>query len=191
MAGNNIYVKGSYIDIHDNEVVNLSVSGADVKVDKVNQEKNTANVEERRTPKKLTDAQQQLLTLLEALIAKGDWRQPASVESIGKMMRTVLNVDGTALTAEEVALSERLWSLLETRRGGDALRVTWQNLIGYFDEQQFFHPHIQGSPSLSKLFFGTTDGYTNIDKGRPGKSGMLNDFKAVLPLLDKYCPQKT
>ena len=191
MAGNNIYVQGSYIDIHDNEVVNLSVSGADVKVDKVNQEKKAADVQEKREPKKLTDTQQQLLAQLEALIAKGDWRQPASVESIGRMMRTVLNVDDAALTAEEVALSERLWSLLETRRGGDALRVTWQNLVGYFDEQQFFHPHIQGSPSLSKLFFGNADGYTNIDKGRPGKSGMLNDFKAVLPLLDKYRPQKT
>ena len=191
MAGNNIYVQGSYIDIHDNEVVNLSVSGADVKVDKVNQEKKAADVQEKHEPKKLTDTQQQLLTQLETLIAKGDWRQPASVESIGKMMRTVLNVDGAVLTAEEAALSERLWSLFETRRGGDALRVTWQNLIGYFDEQHFFHPHIQGSPSLNKLFFGTTDGYTNIDKGRPGKSSMLKDFKAVLPLLDKFCPQRT
>lgn len=191
MAGNNIYVQGSYIDIHDNEVVNLSVSGADVKVDKVNQEKKAADVQEKHEPKKLTDTQQQLLTQLETLIAKGDWREPASVESIVRMMRMVLNVDGAVLTAEETALSERLWSLFETRRGGDALRVTWQNLIGYFDEQHFFHPHIQGSPSLNKLFFGTTDGYTNIDKGRPGKSSMLKDFKAVLPLLDKFCPQRT
>lgn len=191
MAGNNIYVQGSYIDIHDNEVVNLSVSGADVKVDKVNQEKKAADVQEKHEPKKLTDTQQQLLTQLETLIAKGDWREPASVESIVRMMRMVLNVDGAVLTAEEAALSERLWSLFETRRGGDALRVTWQNLIGYFDEQHFFHPHIQGSPSLNKLFFGTTDGYTNIDKGRPGKSSMLKDFKAVLPLLDKFCPQRT
>ena len=32
MAGNNIYVQGSYIDIHDNEVVNLSVDKAQVRV---------------------------------------------------------------------------------------------------------------------------------------------------------------
>jgi hypothetical protein len=32
MAGNNIYVQGSYIDIHDNEVVNLSVDKAQVHV---------------------------------------------------------------------------------------------------------------------------------------------------------------
>ena len=32
MAGNNIYVQGSYIDVHDNEVVNLSVDKAQVKL---------------------------------------------------------------------------------------------------------------------------------------------------------------
>jgi hypothetical protein len=32
MAGNNIYVQGSYIDIHDNEVVNLSVDKGEVHV---------------------------------------------------------------------------------------------------------------------------------------------------------------
>ena len=32
MAGNNIYVQGSYVDIHDNEVVNLSVDKAQVRV---------------------------------------------------------------------------------------------------------------------------------------------------------------
>jgi hypothetical protein len=33
MAGNNIYVQGSYIDIHDNQVVNLSVDKGEVHVD--------------------------------------------------------------------------------------------------------------------------------------------------------------
>jgi len=32
MAGNNIYVQGSYIDVHDNEVVNLSVDKGEVHV---------------------------------------------------------------------------------------------------------------------------------------------------------------
>ena len=32
MAGNNSYVQGSYVDIHDNEVVNLSVDKAQVRV---------------------------------------------------------------------------------------------------------------------------------------------------------------
>ena len=32
MAGNNIYVQGSYVDIHDNEVVNRSVDKAQVRV---------------------------------------------------------------------------------------------------------------------------------------------------------------
>ena len=33
MAGNNIYVQGSYIDVHDNEVVNLSVDKAKVRLE--------------------------------------------------------------------------------------------------------------------------------------------------------------
>ena len=33
MAGNNIYVQGSYIDVHDNGVVNLSIDKAHVSVD--------------------------------------------------------------------------------------------------------------------------------------------------------------
>ena len=36
MAGNNIYVQGSYIDIHDNKVVNLSVDKGEVHVDQTN-----------------------------------------------------------------------------------------------------------------------------------------------------------
>ena len=33
MAGNNVYVQGSYVDVHDNEVVNLSIDKAgEVKV---------------------------------------------------------------------------------------------------------------------------------------------------------------
>lgn len=32
MAGNKVYVQGSYIDVHDNEVVNLSVDKAEVRM---------------------------------------------------------------------------------------------------------------------------------------------------------------
>ena len=33
MAGNTVYVQGSYVDVHDNEVVNLSIDKATVKLD--------------------------------------------------------------------------------------------------------------------------------------------------------------
>ena len=32
MAGNTVYVQGSYVDVHDNEVVNLSIDKATVKM---------------------------------------------------------------------------------------------------------------------------------------------------------------
>lgn len=42
MAGNNIYVQGSYIDIHDNKVVNLSVDKGEVHIDKVREDSSGA-----------------------------------------------------------------------------------------------------------------------------------------------------
>lgn len=45
MAGNNIYVQGSYIDIHDNENVYLSVDKAEVKVADGVRKEETAEVE--------------------------------------------------------------------------------------------------------------------------------------------------
>lgn len=36
MAGNKVYVQGNYVDIHDNEVVNLNIEKATVKVQEEN-----------------------------------------------------------------------------------------------------------------------------------------------------------
>ena len=33
MAGNTVYVQGNYVDVHDNEVVNLNIDKADVNLD--------------------------------------------------------------------------------------------------------------------------------------------------------------
>lgn len=46
MAGNNIYVQGSYIDVHDNEVVNLSVDKAKVTIN----ENENLNLNENENP---------------------------------------------------------------------------------------------------------------------------------------------
>ena len=136
----------------------------------------------------LSDERQQLLQQIMDLIARGDWQLSGGVERVGAMMCRVLGADGVALTQEERQMSEQLWTLFEHRRGGEALRVTFLNMIGYWDERGLFHHH-GGSPALCKMFFKTDDGYCNIDKGRPGRSGMLKDFEGVLPLLDQYCPQ--
>ena len=141
------------------------------------------------TTLELTAKQEELLEQVCELVERGEWRRPASAENICQMMYSVLGADGHNLTADERVMAETLWRLLEKRKGGHALRVTWQNLIGYFDEQGYFRESL-GSPALCKMFFGTDDGYSNIDKGRPGRSGMLKDFKAVLPLLEKSLPQE-
>ena len=137
--------------------------------------------------RELTAERRSILKQIDLLIAKGDWKLPATEQNMKQSMRQVLGVGERGLTVTEMELSDTLWSLLEHRRGGDALRITFQNLIGYWDEHGLFHKH-QGSPSLCKLFFGSADGYSNIDKGRPGKSGVLGEFKSVVPLLDRYLP---
>ena len=56
MAGNNIYVQGSYIDIHDNENVYLSVDKAEVKVGDGQQVRNTEACPPQLTRKALAEA---------------------------------------------------------------------------------------------------------------------------------------
>ena len=140
-------------------------------------------------PQPLSDKRRQLLQQIMELIAKGDWQLADGAGRIGQMMCRVLGADGVALNEEERQMSEQLWALFENRRGGEALRVTFLNMIGYWDEHGLIYCH-GGSPSLCKMFFKTDDGYCNIDKGRPGRSGMLKAFEHVLPLLDQYCPQQ-
>ena len=146
-----------------------------------------AKEEKRYERQPLSAKRKRLLNDLLALVRKGEWHMPLTDEDIKAMMLQVLNQGGELLTEADMMLSECLWSLLENRRGGDALRITWQNMIGYLDEKGSFCHH-QGSPSLNKMFFGTEDGYTNIDKGRPSKGAMLPDFQSIIPLLDKYYP---
>lgn len=54
MAGNNVYVQGSYVDIHDNEVVNLSVDKGEVHVG----DNGKAVVAESDVPEVLADSEQ-------------------------------------------------------------------------------------------------------------------------------------
>ena len=159
--------------------------------DREQAQKHEAKEEEQRGerwPQPLSDERRQLLQQIMDLIAQGEWHLSGGGERVCAMMCRVLGADGVALTQEERQMSEQLWTLFEHRRGGEALRVTFLNMIGYWDERGLFHHH-GGSPALCKMFFKTDDGYCNIDKGRPGRSGMLKDFEGVLPLLDQYCPQ--
>lgn len=124
----------------------------------------------------LTPSRQGIINELMNLIDKGEWMNGATVESMKQAIRNML----------EDEQAETMWRLLEGGRG-DRLRVTWQNMIGYFVEQRLL-PTTNGAPALNNIFFGDTNGYSNIDKGRPRNqdNGMSNGFRDVLPLLDKY-----
>ena len=77
MAGNNIYVQGSYIDIHDNENVYLSVDKAEVRM---GQQTAVENCKKRSLPEVLmTERAKEMMTgLVDANILTDQW-QPAGL----------------------------------------------------------------------------------------------------------------
>jgi len=193
-------VQGSYIDVHDNENVYLSVDKADVTVNgRVQSPKADAgekeviegpSVNQQQPPKShettLTERRQEILDQLLALVDKGDWMHDGIADGVKKMVLTVLGQGKTPLTGKEAEMSAALWHLLENQRG-DRVKIVWQNIVGYLDDKKLFP--IKGSPALNRDFFGNDDGYTNIDKGRPSRNNLSNGFRDVLPLLDAYVPK--
>ena len=137
------------------------------------------------------DPREPILNELLALADKGDWVEGIEAEDIKKMLSTLLGVGDIALTAKEEKMSTILWDMLKRGRGNDRVKITWQNLVGYFADRKLFNKN--GSPSLNKDFFGTNKDYSNIDKGRPSndKNGdnMPPRFREIQPLLDKYVPK--
>ena len=145
----------------------------------------------QRTHKKedfasLPDSRKDILCEILQLVENGEWIAPATTQNIQDMFRNMLGTIGGKLTSDDAELSDKLWNLLELGKG-DRVKVTFQNLIGYFISQRLLK---EGSPAQNKKFFGDTEGYSNIDKGI-NRSEMSKGFLEILPLLDKFCPKQT
>jgi cytidylate kinase len=69
MAGNTVYVKGNYVDIHDNQEVNLNIEKAEVRV-----EKTVSIVAE---PLESEQAEKMKAALTEAQLLTDDWQPNA------------------------------------------------------------------------------------------------------------------
>ena len=134
----------------------------------------------------LTPERQTLLDKLLVLTDKGDWVSGVTSENVKTMLKTVLGLGESPLTGKEAEMSETLWNLLESGRS-ERLRVTWQNMIGYYDDWHLLKQ--KSAPALNMDFFGDKDGSDNINKGRPSRDNMSSGFREVLPLLDAYVPK--
>ena len=133
-----------------------------------------------------TSNRQAILDQLLALVDKGDWKHDEIADRVKQMLRMVLGLGETPLIGKEEELSEKLWNLLESGRS-KRLRVTWQNMIGYYDDRHLLKQ--KSAPALNVDFFGDKDGSDNINKGRPSRDNMSSGFREVLPLLDAYVPK--
>ena len=160
---------GIELEVKRREAGAAAESGADAAVESGAD----AAVESGASPKEVVELSPQRHSMLGRLLelaGRGDWHQPASAEFIGGLL-------------EGLARRDEFWHLLEQGRG-DRVRVTWQNLVGYFAERGFL-PAGLGSPALNKMFFGqSADDYQNIDKGRR-RDSMSAGFRALLPLIDE------
>lgn len=132
-------------------------------------------------PDELSPSRQEILERLLHYVTKGDWIAPATIVGIQNYLKTVLNASEKRLTGDDARMSADLWKMLEQGRG-DRVKLVMQNLIGYFVSRKWL---AKGSPALNKAFFGSADGYSNIDKGNPRGADMSQGFKNVLPLLEK------
>lgn len=134
----------------------------------------------------LTPNRQSIYNQLLAFVDKGDWKSDEIGDGVRQMLRTILGLGETLLSGNEAELSEKLWNLLESGRG-ERLRVTWQNMIGYYDDRHLLKQ--KSAPMLNLDFFGDKEGSDNINKGRPSRENMSSGFREVLPLLDAYVPK--
>jgi len=144
------------------------------------------NEEPCSTTLSLSDSRQAILDQLLDLADKGDWVNGITSEHIKTMLKAVLGLGESQLKGMEAKMSETLWNLLESGRS-ERLRVTWQNMIGYYDDRRLLKQ--KSSPALNKDFFGNKDGSDNINKGRPSRGNMSSGFREILPLLDAYVPK--
>lgn len=137
---------------------------------------------------KLSESRQEIIYRLDSLIEKGDWVEPASIDTIKDFIRQVLGIGKKKLYGDEEGMSKVLWGMLENSEKGE--RVTFQNLIGYFSFYKLL-PEGKGSNSLNKQFFGRdAETYQNINHGRPGNNQMPQKFESILELLNNYRPKQ-
>ena len=102
MAGNKVYVQGSYVDIHDNEVVNLSIDKA-----------GTVQVQQQVSPEEC--AIPDVPPLLDTPRAHELWQQAIAQGWVTEQLQPLLSRSDAALLAVRIAeiLNIEGWKLFE------------------------------------------------------------------------------
>ena len=174
MAGNTINMYGgSYVDVHDNENVTLNIDKATVSV-----KDNHSDAPQDNTT---GDSRREIVEELFSLVDNGPWVNGITAGDIKLMLTTVLGMGETPLSNKNAVRSKELWKMLEHGRGGNRIRIAWQNIAGYLWSKNLLEA--QSAPKLNMDFFGDKEGSDNINKGRNGR------LSEIEPLLDEYMPK--
>ncbi|MCR5193420.1 MAG: hypothetical protein K6D59_08955 [Bacteroidales bacterium] len=197
MAGNTINMYGgSYVDVHDNEVVNIALSerGANlfatpsqsnVTESNLNIDKAVVSVQDKKTEapqdNAINNSRKGIVDELFLLVDNGPWVDGITPDDIKTMLTNVLGMGETLLLDKNAVRSEELWKMLEQGRGGDRVRIAWQNIAGYLWSKKLLEA--ASAPKLNMEFFGDKVGSDNINKGRNGR------LAEVESLLDEFMPK--
>lgn len=128
----------------------------------------------------LNETRQSKLNEIIEILKKGNWKNPATVENITKLLNIVFGRDRSLLDKEDVAQCENLWGLVEGGRN-DRMVIVPANLAGFFAEENL----LKGSPKdISNDLFASDNQINNINKGNSNRCSKA--FTEVIPFLQKY-----
>jgi hypothetical protein len=130
--------------------------------------------------KGLSKARESKLDEMIKTLKNGNWKQPATAESVERLLNAVFGRDTSSLDDADVPLCEKMWALVEGG-SGDRLLIVPANLAGFFSEENL----LAGSPTeISNDLFSNGTHVNNINKGHSSRCSKA--FGEIIPFLRKY-----
>ena len=136
--------------------------------------------QEEDEEKGLSPARQSKLNEIIGILQRGNWKQPATADSVELLLNIVFGKDTSLLDDGDVDECDKMWALVEGG-GGDRMVIVPANLAGFFAEENL----LVGSPKeISTALFGNGNQVNNINKGNSNRCSAA--FRVLIPFLKKY-----
>ncbi len=127
-------------------------------------------------------ARQSKLDEIIGILKNGNWKQPATADNVEKLLNTIFGKDTSLLDEKDIDECEKMWTLVENRRGGYIKEMLPANLAGFFNEENLL---IGSSKEIRNELFGKNNKQSNnFNKGKKGYRSIA--LENVIPFLKKY-----
>lgn len=131
----------------------------------------------------LSEDRQSKLDEIIGILLKGNWKQPATVENVEKLLNTVFGKDTSLLDEYDSEKCVIMWNWAEGGRHNNKSEIVPANLAGFFREESL----LLGTPTeISVCLFGNNKQKDNINKGDSKYSSSETYKSLISPFLKKY-----